>query len=285
MYLSSYGDNDGVVTSVSSNIPGGHELAVGDWDHMSIRTGLTFPVFEEYITGDYAREGANISDENIPKNMPVANQWVHGGPLIEGGENKMNVAVEENVAKVNLHLLTADDLSQIKVLDPSGKEMSANVEIGKEDEVFFSGAISHSLTLDNPQIGEWQIEMEAEEENAYLLVADYDMEKKSDVGIRTEKEMAGLQKNQQLAYKLKVNNPNVQEDTVKATYHVTESDSPNNSETWVVTGGTNLSQELTFDKQDRAYNITIDIDGLTKDGNPFKRTIVDSVYVGEFPRK
>lgn len=286
MYLSSYGDNDGVVTSVSSNLPGGHELSIGDWNHTSIRTGLTFPVFEDYIAGDYALEEKNISGENVQKNKPAANQWVHGGSLSEGSDNEINVAVEENVSKVTLNLLTADELSEIKVIDPSGKEVKTNLEKVKEDEGFFSGSISHSFTLDNPQAGEWQVEMTSENDNAYLLVANYDTGMKLDLGVKTEKDMASLQKDQQMTYKLKVNNSKeVLEDTVKATYHVTESDNSKNSETWVITGDAILFQELTFDKQNQAYNITIDIEGLTKDGNVFKRTIVDSFNVGEIVRK
>ncbi|UJL45652.1 hypothetical protein KFZ58_14820 [Virgibacillus sp. NKC19-16] len=287
-YLSSYGDNDGVVTTASSNLPGGHELAIGDWNHTSIRTGLTFPVFEDYIAGDYALEEKHIfgEKESAQNNTPATNQWVHGGSLSEENDNNINVAVEENVAKVTLHVLTADELSEINVIDPSGKEVNTNAEKVRQDEGFFPGAISHSLTLDKPQAGEWQVEMATEKDNAYLLVANYDTEMKLDLGEKTEKEIASLQKDQQLTYNLNVNNSKeVLEDTVKATYHVTESGNPKNSETWFVAGDANLSQELTFDKQNQAYNITIDIEGSTKDGNVLKRTIIDSVYVGEMMRK
>src|SRR5699024_9306831 len=49
LYLSQYGANDGVVTTTSSALPHGEEIAIGNWDHTSIRTGETFAVFEHYI--------------------------------------------------------------------------------------------------------------------------------------------------------------------------------------------------------------------------------------------
>ena len=276
-YLSSYGDNDGVVTTESSNLPGGQELAIGEWDHSTIRTGLTFDVFQSYINNS---ELVNYRDTTEKSNQAelttsVGNQWIHGGALAANDVERLSIPVEENVKGLSLDIMTATPVV-IKVTDPDGKESNLHVNPSKNVEGLFTGAFSNQIKLDHPNVGEWQVELQSNKESGYLLVADYEANAKIQYY-----HARGENQNKALTFDLTANAFNVQEDSLRATYHVIESGNMNNVKKWSVKGNENLSQTLTFDKKNKVYNISVDITGITKSGYPFKRTVVDSVYSGK----
>jgi hypothetical protein len=272
MYLSQFGSNDGVVTTDSSRLPGGEEITIGDWNHTSIRTGATFPIFQDYLMGQQLLGTSFSQAEHIEKNTPAANQWVHGGPLMEGESNELSLTVEDGVKNVSLHLMTADKISNITLEDPEGNEITPKVHSNVNEDGIFAGSISHYLIIDDPAAGEWSINLDTNFDDAYLLVADFTA---GPIIVRNElsDSAAMLQTN----YHLEVDQKRVQGETVKATYHVTESSNPENSEIYT-TSGLHLSETLQFDQSDAVYNITIDVEGKTKTGEAFKRTIIDSVY-------
>ncbi|WP_249870454.1 esterase/lipase family protein [Oceanobacillus saliphilus] len=273
VYLSSYGANDGVVTAASSNLPGGHELAIREWNHTTIRTGATFSFFEDYLAGDNLVAAGDFSVQHVGSAAASSesNQWVHGGPLAK--KDLLTVHVEEDVEKLTLNLLTAEKLSTIKVTNPSGKNLKTNVQQVNMEEGIFKGAVSYTVTIDKPEAGEWKLAMQSKTtDNAYLFVADF-------------KTVPYLEKNnvqnfimQEDIYELEIDAGKFDVDTLSATYHLSESSNPRNAKQWTVKGKSNLSQKLEFDKANVVYNITVDIEGITKEGNIFNRTIVDSVY-------
>ncbi|RLL46994.1 hypothetical protein D8M04_07310 [Oceanobacillus piezotolerans] len=273
MYLSSYGPNDGVVTAASSNLPGGHELAIGAWDHSTVRTGLTFPVFAGYLAGDNLVSKASITSAAIEEiTPPQTNRYVTGGPI--AGKEVLAVDVEEDVQTITINLLTAEKLANFKVIDPSGKPAKKDVVITPLEEGVFKGAVSYSVSIDSPDEGEWSIEMQSSSgENAYLAITDFDTEPYLE-----EDNIASTQGIQEQTYQLKLDDEKLDVNSLSATYHVTESGKPQTEKRWTVGGKSNLSQRLELKNKNKVYNITIDIQGKTKEGNPFNRTIVDSVY-------
>ncbi|MFA1822097.1 esterase/lipase family protein [Virgibacillus oceani] len=273
MYLSQFGSNDGVVTTNSSRLSGGEEITIGDWNHTSIRTGATFPVFEDYLMGQQQELDTSFSSSDyVEKNTPATNQWVHGGPLMEGDANELSLAVEDGVKNVSLHLMSANKVSNITLVDPAGNEIAPKVHSNVNKDGVFAGAISHYLIIDEPAPGEWSIKLDTKYDDAYLLVADFTAD-----SIIIRNEMSDSAAMLQSNYYFEVDQKQVQGDTVKATYRVTESSNPENS-TIYTTSGLHLSEILEFDRPNEVYNITIDVEGRTKTGEVFKRTIIDSVY-------
>lgn len=274
-YLSSYGDNDGVVTSASSNLPGGQELAIGEWNHGTIRTGQTFDVFQSYIDGNHSKNAQFRTDKANQAEQPDANsnQWIHGGSLSAGDKEKLTIPVEENVEQLSLDMMTAAP-AVIKVTDPDGKETEFHEPSSKISEGIFQGAFNNQLTLEEPIAGDWQIELLSNEQSGYLLVADYD----ADAKIKQKHPVA---KNKELTYQLTADPAKIQTDSLHATYRIIESANPANVKELSVKGTDVSSQALVLDKKDTVYNITVDVEGITKSGKPFKRTIVDSVYLDD----
>jgi hypothetical protein len=273
VYLSQYGSNDGVVTTASSQLPQGQVLAIGNWNHTTIRTGITFPVFQNYITDNtYFR--FRVHESSMQKTSPSYNQWVNGGPLQADKVTTIPVTVEDGVQELTLNLMTTTELGKIKLVSPTGEEVIPDIHVNKLEEGVFQGAIQNTITLKTPSDGNWNLYLEANQKDAYLLVATFkDVASKI---IQTEKTKSNKAS---LNYQLHVDLNAVREGSLKATYNVTQSNNPANSKTFTAKGKKMLSQILTFSNNHEVYNITIEIEGMTKKGKPFKRTIIDSVYV------
>lgn len=270
VYLSSYGPNDGVVTAVSSNLPGGHELAVGDWNHTSVRTEATFPVFRNYLSGDhYVAEKRTHQDELRSKISPEINRWMDGGPLNE--QEEIIFHVEEGVKEIQAGLLTAETLDGIKVIDPSGNQVKVDVEQVEFEEGIFKDAVGYQFTVPRPTVGVWNIAVQSDEENnAYLALIDF----------KTEQLIKSAEKSgviQQHGFSFQADNK-VDMDSLVVTYRMAESANPDQQKEWTVKGRNALSEPLQLDKKDTVYTITMDIEGKTKNGNPFNRTLIHSLY-------
>ncbi|MFS0750324.1 esterase/lipase family protein [Oceanobacillus sp. 1P07AA] len=273
MYLSQFGSNDGVVTSGSSSLPGGHQLAVEDWNHISIRTGESFASFENYLMENDTINNLATSTKSTELPTPSVNQWITGGQLVNKGRFTTTVSVENDVRELSLHLMTSNKLSEINLIDPDGKEINLDVTTTENAEGIFAGSISHVSFIEKPKAGDWKLELITNQEDAFVLMADYKTTPKI---IRNSK--LEFNENQKNTYNLKAIPETVQENTLQATYHVTESGT-DHTKTYRTTGKADLSENLTFVNKGKVYNITIEINGLTKEGEPFTRTIVDSVYV------
>ncbi|WP_010094365.1 esterase/lipase family protein [Ornithinibacillus scapharcae] len=278
MYLNQFGSNDGVVTTASSKLPRGTQIAISDWNHTSIRTGVTFSVFDDYISDQNLYSTSSLANQlendSISKNDIVLNQWVQGGPLAAEKETEIALTVEDNVKEISLSLMTTNALEKLKFISPSGKVVTPKVTSKKVEEGIFIGALHHGVTLNAPMEGEWKIVIGSNQEDAYLLQAHFDSPK-----LITTGQNPRLVTNSQLQYELKADQTTVEESSLKATYHITQSNNPKNKYSVSVKNAKDLSKVLTFTKKNEVYNITIDIEGKTKNGTSFKRTIIDSVYV------
>src|SRR5699024_1765411 len=101
IYLSRYGDKDGVVTAASSNFPEGQEVAICDWNHVSIRTGIMFSeienVLNDKIDSDKMKMKRQLTPKDDRKNVPQMNQTVLGGALDKNSSNQIRFSVEDQV--------------------------------------------------------------------------------------------------------------------------------------------------------------------------------------------
>ncbi|WP_231495821.1 hypothetical protein [Paucisalibacillus sp. EB02] len=276
MYLSQYGSNDGVVTTVSSRLPGGQQVAIENWNHTSIRTGVTFPVYDNYLSDNtyYGNKLMNTIDESTDKITPNHNQWVDGGPLHAEKETDILITVEDHVQELSLNLMTSSDIADVKLISPSGKVITPNIQSKKLEDGIFLGALNTTISVKKPPAGKWKLELTPKEDDAYLLVANYETPNKL-----LHSNQSPIKDSAKINYQVISNIDLLQEKTLKATYTVAQSSNPSNSKT--ILAKENLSKVLTFEHSKEVYNITIEVEGITKNGNPFKRTIIDSVYIPE----
>ncbi|MFD2629874.1 esterase/lipase family protein [Oceanobacillus kapialis] len=273
MYLNSYGDNDGVVTASSSHLPVGELLEIGNWNHTTVRSGDTFPIFENVISDNsLARltQHTPIHEEAIQQKAPL-NQWITGGELIEAKEKALPITIDESIKKANLQLFSAAPLLSLELLDPTGKSTPITPKVTENEEGYFINSISHHIALENLQTGTWQLRLKSSKENAYLLVADYTGENLVSV------EADAFTNKSNLTQTVTVDKSQVKPETVKATYYVKESGAtPEQVRTYE--NDANLSQTVPLQNENQSYVVTIEVEGLTKEGNAFKRTFINSVY-------
>src|SRR5699024_6826554 len=176
-YLSQYGPNDGVVTTASSALPGGEELAIGDWSHTTIRTGETFSVFENDLMGtnhNGIKSSRWESWKDDDETSPVNSQWNYGGEIPEANEEAISISVEENVESIKLQVLTSEEVENLQLVNSNGENVPVKITSHKDAEGVFKGAHSYFMTIEKPKSGEWNLIMEGRENTGYLLVADYD---------------------------------------------------------------------------------------------------------------
>lgn len=275
-YLSQYGSNDGVVTTASSQLPGGQLVAIGDWNHTTVRTGVTFPVFDNYLTDStfYSMKSNIVQNDSIEKMFPSYNLWTDGGPLTANAPKEVSITVEDDVKEIALNVLTTGELANVQLISPSGKVITPEVHSIKIDEGVFLGARNNLVSLKKPQAGEWKLVLTAKQEDAYLLVANYEAANKI---LHTNNSTTNG--SSQITYQLNADPEIVEEKSLQATYKITQSSNPANSKTLTVKGSNNLSKTMTVNNRNEVYNITIEVEGITKQGKPFKRTIIDSVFV------
>ncbi|TCP31298.1 PGAP1-like protein [Scopulibacillus darangshiensis] len=280
LYLSRYGASDGAVRVTSSRLPEkeGRQVAIGDWNHFSIRTGVTFPVFQDYLMGDLAEESAERFTGKSAEAIAGANRWIHGGKLAGAVNESISIPVEDDVKSLTIDLLTKHPLSKTKLFDSTGKQVKADIKTTKTDNVYFRGTIHNFFTLQHPKPGNLQLKLTASQDDAYLLTADFATNKKIKLQKIDIKRSKSLSKDYKLSFQLKANPSRIDPQTLKAAYHITKTGDHEHTKSFMVSGTADLSKEMTLTEPNQVYNITVDIEGLTNLGNPFKRTFIDSVY-------
>jgi hypothetical protein len=260
------------VTAASSNLPGGQELVVGDWNHTSVRTGATFPVFQDYLSGNHAASlSTSQASDQKNKPSPVTNQWVDGGPLAENA--KITFHVEEDVEGLTIQLLTAEKLADLQLISPSGKVADVKIQEREMEEGIFKDAIGYNIELPTSEVGTWTVEVNSKaQENAYLLVANFEAESLIDA----ESGFSLLQKKDKV--EIQANQAEVDVDSLTVDYHIVETENPANQRKWSASGKGALSYSEPFvkSKKDSIYTATINIEGKTKAGNKFNRSVIYS---------
>jgi len=285
LYLSSYGSNDGLVNEWSAKLPyGTHLFTDSRFDHDNIRKGsAVFARIEPYLRTanvpvPVLLATSNSSEEKVEQLNTTSNQAILGGELSQNQWVGQTVAVDKKAEGV-VSVLTASSDVEIQLISPKGKvytNKDSAVSTG-EGESFFKGATIRTFKFDKMEAGEWQVKMMAKQPNdAYLIVTDY----KKDAPFVLQ--MPAKVKVNKAEYKLKKSPvaPEMKGDlsvTVRVINKdgklVSESNESQNINTNTFTGA------LKNIEQPGVYNVTIDIKGMNKEGQPYNRTIVKSVYV------
>ncbi|QFT89552.1 PGAP1-like protein [Bacillus sp. THAF10] len=263
LYLSAYGSNDGAVTVASSRLPYSTEIRVSNWNHTTVREGGTFQYFRPYLTttkaaGIASAEVAASVDyfEEEPVNISAFNR---GGTFTNSA--KETFLVEENVQKIDLDWLSDKRTQKIKVISPSGKVYTNFVHA--EDQGIFKGGHHHTFQIPTPEQGEWTVKV-SKNKAAYLMTVGYHTELNEDVVLEEN------------TFELKNKGQKVKD--MKVDVKINKDGKPHTAFGMKVAGHGKVTPNF---KGTGVYTMTLDVRGTTKNGNPFERTIVKSVYVNK----
>ncbi|KFN00977.1 hypothetical protein D0U04_17885 [Bacillus clarus] len=284
LYLYSYGSNDGLVNEWSTRLPyGTHLFTDSRFDHDNIRKGsAVFSRIEPYLRTASAAIAPLASNydsyEKVDELNTTSNQNILGGELLQNKWEDQTFAVDKKAEGV-VTVLTASSDVEIQLLSPTGKvytNKDSAIATG-EGESFFKGATIRTFKFDGMEVGDWHVKMMAtKQKDAYMIVTDYKKEapfvlnmpakiKINKTQYELKKSPAASEMKGDLSLTVRVMN--------KEGKVISES---NEIQTLNKTTFTGALKNI---KQPGVYNVTIDIKGVNKEGKPYNRTIVKSVYV------
>ncbi|MBT2691252.1 hypothetical protein J7I93_24255 [Bacillus sp. ISL-47] len=257
LYLSQYGKNDGVVTTVNSRLPGASIVQEGSWNHTTIREGsYTFQVFRPYTMVTQPASVLASASKITPISQPNVHSIVKGGKAV----NALNdhFAVEENVKSMTVSFLSEKNLSSLTLTGPDGKEYKTK-KVYKEGSEFFKGAWVHQFEMDAPEAGPWSLKGPRNASYLYTVSLDSPLND-------TLQQTAGIM-NKNKIYKTKWTHFGF-DSTGKKLQEKTKGEK------------SGLLADSEF-KQEGVYNVTTEVRGVTSNGKPFERTIIESFYVNK----
>lgn len=281
-YLSTHGDNDGLVNVWSTSLPYGNHLFTKDVDHDEIRTGTAaFSEIDSVLRSGQLVSTPQESGQVIsPPAEENASHFVRGGPIASGQLTEETIPVDANSEEVLFTVLTKSPEVEVQLISPTGKVYTETSDTFSRDtdESFFQGAAIQMFHLKADQVesGNWTMQMNSSQSDAYLLTTtfigsdalSFSLPSKTDANhlpLQLIWEKADLK---QIEGNIKVISPQGEE--VK-TEKISAGKIAKNS---------NLVAGLGI-KESGTYNVTIDLQGKTADGTPFARTIIRSVYIGK----
>jgi triacylglycerol esterase/lipase EstA (alpha/beta hydrolase family) len=284
LYLSQYGPNDGAVTVESAFLPNGTMVKVGDWNHFTIKEGSsTFSFFAPYLTTSTSMASAQmaaatVEDLTITDQTLTSGQIIRGGPFKEAGTESF--LVEKGVETLTINWMSDVPVDTLEVIGPNGKREIVTVE-RIEDKGIFAGAWHHVAVLQKPNAGTWKVYASDDDAQAYLLVVSLQSDISNDLVLQN--------KHRKKIWKLETKQKKVREKETKATYSVDFTPYQNgksikNRKKLKIKEPISIASEITLPTVTEAgtYQITVEIKGKTKDGYPFERTLLKSVYKDEY---
>ncbi|MEK3735304.1 alpha/beta hydrolase [Paenibacillus sp. FSL M8-0334] len=283
LYLSSYGDNDGVVTVQSAYVPGGRMVRVGPWNHTSVRTGShVYSLLAPYLQQAEPAQAfsSESGHERIAPSASVAHDpgshYIRGGKL--HGQATETLVVEDGVASVQLSWISDKPLHSLELTHPDGTVETLQPEMYQDEEIF-QGAWHHQVLLNQPAPGAYELTASAPDAAAYLMAAQFHRPQDFKISLKSTGSEIQLQQQDQAH----VNN---------ISYDISyfgdpDSLSPQKLSPSISTKNfsANAKPDMSAFNKPGLYSITAEAAGVTDKGYPFRRTIVQSVFVDESGRQ
>ncbi|MDV2683703.1 hypothetical protein RYX56_04845 [Alkalihalophilus lindianensis] len=272
LYLRSYGQNDGAVTVKHSKLPYSQELAVGSWNHTTVKEGhATFQTFQNYLTTERMAIESTIASMDVVD--PVHSDQIVRGGTIQGSGEVGEFTIENGVTSMTVDLLSDQHLPSLTLNGPNGEVLP--IDIAYPDDEMFEGAFHHLFKVDAPKPGQWSIEANHVKSQAYLLTAVIDSS--VDEFFTLDFEDTQIKKLHVQGNSSKINKHKTIYQAV-ATY--TDKHGKQKSRSVPVSIASDGTMSLPF-KKEGIYTLTIDVKSETKKAYPFDRTFIKSVYVDQ----
>jgi hypothetical protein len=287
LYLSQFGANDGMVNDWSTDLPYGRHLFTSHADHDSIRTGSASfsqidPVLRTAAASSVVTTAAKPATQDTD---PAADQtYVHGGPLTTGKTEVQTVPVETGLAQAVFAVLTKGSDVNVSLVSPSGKVYKKGNPVYSSgiDQDFFKGATVQEFRVEKPESGNWQVRLSSSHDDAYLLTTMFSGGEAASFSVDLPRRWS----RNALPMSVRFKHPEKWDlAALQAQVKVLTSADMKNKKTKGLqfslkpTQGSALSGAFKG-AEPGVYNFTIEVRGKTKQGSPFARTIIRSVYIG-----
>ncbi|GAA1385820.1 hypothetical protein GCM10009597_47730 [Peribacillus frigoritolerans] len=284
-YLSSYGENDGLVNVWSTKIPyATHLFTDPNFDHDNIRVGsAVFSRIEPYLK---STSTAGIPAYHVNYKERVEDDVITTAlaQTVLGDVLKQNVWVEQSfhvneAAPGNISIYTASNDVEVELISPSNKKYSPSLKVhsAKNETSFFNGATIQSFYRNNLEIGDWKVRMKTKSpKDAFLFTAQFN--EKNPITIS----MAGKVKQKDAKFLIK-NPMNDKKRPISTTFLVHLIDETGNEisekNSIKAMDTENFTGTLPEVPKSGVYNLTIDVKEKNVDGTERTRTLIRSVYI------
>ncbi|HEY1016441.1 MAG TPA: hypothetical protein VGE07_27270 [Herpetosiphonaceae bacterium] len=171
------GDNDGVVTVISSNHPRQYSrLFTANLNHDNIRKGSDVWTRIEPSVRSFWRTSLvepTAKAEAAPQAAPVlASDSILRGGQLAGDTELLRLPVEGGASQVSFDLISDRADLQVTFVDPQGAAYPA-AKPAADDELF-RGGFHYSAQVGKPVAGQWTVELRGAPGAGYLLTAQID---------------------------------------------------------------------------------------------------------------
>ncbi|WLR43391.1 hypothetical protein LC087_04215 [Bacillus carboniphilus] len=258
LYLSQYGENDGAVTVKSSQLPYATQVAVGNWDHYSIKQGEK--VFEELSSYFNDRKPKNI----IPNPMIQEKKSV----LFRGGmfqnQHVETFYIDDTTRKFHLNWIGSKESTTLSLISPSGHIFS-HFSVSKNEQSFFTNSFNFFISINHPETGMWQVKAFQSLQEGFFMHVFF----LSDLTFRINKKQSTFCFNCSIPIssqfcKLCIDHCSQNQRLSSIIVNQTVSEK---NEVPIVNQGEGM------------YYIELDIEGQTDKGNPFQRSVFKTYYI------
>ncbi|MFE4572684.1 esterase/lipase family protein [Paenibacillus chitinolyticus] len=280
------GEDDGAVSVASAlGLPYGIKSFTKNISHSAMTTASqTWSLVQPKLAlGKKAVAAAALQEENLSAASQAApavsenSSFIMKGGSLAKGTAKEIFPLESGLGSISLDVLTAKETTQVTLTSPSGKKITLNPakSVEKDDAVLFSDAVHHTLTLENPEKGNWTLELSGEGD-AYFMLS------------RPEGRVKGQIKNARKQYKqgenaqiaVSFDGAGKLEDTKAKKAKLTRSGGKGKVKSLQQAGEVNLQTAknevlLNFKAptEPGVYNISFDINGVNERQEPFTRSV------------
>ncbi|PYZ92675.1 hypothetical protein CR194_13495 [Salipaludibacillus keqinensis] len=279
------GPSDGVVSVESAYLPYGNMLAIGNWNHGQVHQGSNaLPVFKNYLTTSKPMEEIAYDRLISQSDGDYLDYIVRGGK--QSGIAEEIFAVEKDVKKLTINWMSATELDTVELIAPGSNEKKVYDVESKQDETgYFEGAWHHYLEIENPKKGDWTIRTHTNENSAYAFFVKFDS--------KLNKQLKLVEDRNKKNWKFETeftpgnNRGQVPFEMFYEINFVPEKGKANKKighkiRDYKQSQRQNENNQVTIpDRGEGAYNATIDIEGVTPEGDKFQRTVIKSIYIDD----
>ncbi|HDR7713901.1 esterase/lipase family protein [Bacillus cereus] len=290
VYLSKVGGpNDGQVSVSSAQLPYGNQLFVAPLTHENMHQGSA--VFEK-INPTLQKKPDSLQPFSrvTPKAKEIketnttfesTEQFINGGILPPLKTIEEKISIDSSIHSTNLYILTKNKDIHIEIVSPSKKKYNTKkikTKFIPRNEVF-GGSYLHSITINQPEEGDWKLYMSSVHEDAYFMLSQFNSNPMVEINMDSE-----VKTNTSIPLQIKVENPEILDmDSMKINIKKGESEISKAIDVNVPEEikDNMLVKMIPISNETSNLNITIEIEGKTKQNTNFKRTEVRSIHVSE----
>lgn len=287
VYLSGVGgSNDGQVNVISTQFPYGKQLFVAPFTHENMHQGSAVfekinPILQKSNNSLQSPFIKNSITKEFKPNTQKTGQFMNGGMLPAHKTIEEKVSIDTSIQKTELYILTKNEDTHIEFISPSEEKYNTkNIQtMPMPENGVFDGSYLHRISINQPEKGDWKLYMSSTKEDAYFMMAQFNNNPIISINMDSV-----VKANTSIPLQIKIEDPEtLNMASMKINIKKGESEISQEMDIKVLKEIKNntLVKMIPSSNKTGNLNVTIEIEGRTKQNTNFRRTEVRSIHVSE----